>query len=62
VVCVVRPDLDEAQHLELVGRIRAAGPRERLAIGVTRWFSPADGDARDVLHRATTSMEELAAP
>jgi GGDEF domain-containing protein len=62
VVCVARPDLDEAHRTELLGRIAAAAPRERLAIGETTWRSAGDGNASDVLRRASSATSEVAAP
>ena len=62
VMCIARPDLDEHQRAELLGRIAAAGPRERLAVGEAMWRSTADGDASDVLRRASGAMTEVPAP
>lgn len=59
VVCVARPDLDATRRDELLGRIAAAAPRERLAIGEATWASDADGDAADVMHRASGSSSEV---
>lgn len=57
VVCVARPDLDDAQREELLGRIVAAGPREVLTIGETVWRrGVAAQDAADVLRAATEAM------
>lgn len=53
VVCVARPDLDESRRSELLGRIVAAAPRERLAIGEAIWRSTDDGDAAQLLRRAS---------
>ncbi|MCW2926035.1 MAG: hypothetical protein JWM86_3 [Thermoleophilia bacterium] len=62
VVCIARPDLDEAHRSELLGRLVAAAPRERLAIGEATWSSSADGDAADVMRRASNSSIEVAGP
>jgi hypothetical protein len=59
VVCLARPNLDRAQRDELLGRVAAAAPRERLAIGETTWTGPTDGDASDVLRRASSSSAEV---
>lgn len=55
VVCVARPDLDPARREELIGRIAAAAPRERLAIGEATWSSDADGDAAQLLRTASAA-------
>ncbi len=60
VVCVARPDLGHADRTELLGRIAAAAPRERIAIGETIWRSIGDGDAADVLRRASGATSEVA--
>jgi hypothetical protein len=59
VVCVARPDLDDAHRRELLGRIRAAAPRERLAIGEATWTSGTDCDAAELLRRASTATSEV---
>jgi hypothetical protein len=59
VVCLARPNLDEAHRSELFGRVAAAAPRERLAIGETTWTGPTDGDAGDVLRRASSASAEV---
>lgn len=59
VVCLARPDLDGPHRAELLGRIAAAAPRERLAIGEARWTGPADGDAAELLRRASASSREV---
>jgi hypothetical protein len=61
VVCVTRPDLTEAEREDLIGRIVASGPRERLALGEQRWAGTTDGTAADVLRRATNTMREVEA-
>lgn len=61
VVCIARPSLDARSRSELLGRIRAAAPRERLALGEAAWLSPADGDAADLLRRASDATAELVA-
>ena len=60
VVCVARPDLDESLRSELLGRIVAAAPRERLAIGEATWRSADDGDAAQLLQRASSATSEVA--
>jgi hypothetical protein len=60
VVCVARPDLDESHRSELLGRIVAAAPRERLAIGEATWRSADDGDAAQLLQRASSATSEVA--
>jgi hypothetical protein len=62
VVCIARPDLDEARRAELLGRVVAAAPRERLAIGEAIWNGQQDGDAADVLRRASANTVEVARP
>jgi hypothetical protein len=62
VVCVARPDLDPARREELLGRIGAAAPRERLAIGEATWRGPQDGDAGELLRRASAATVEVARP
>ena len=57
VMCVARPDLDEAHRDELLGRIAAAAPRARLAIGEATWTGA--GDAADVLRRASDATSEV---
>lgn len=59
VVCIARPDLDPARRAELLGRIFAAAPRERLAIGEATWTSAADGDAAALLRRASDATMEV---
>ncbi len=61
VVCMARPDLDEPRRAELLGRIAAAAPRERLAIGEATWRSDADGNAAELLQRASNATTEVAA-
>ncbi len=60
VMCVARPDLDGPRRAELLGRIAAAAPRARLAIGEATWRSADDGDAADVLRRASNATSEVA--
>lgn len=62
VVCIARPDLDAPRRAELLGRVAAAAPRERLAIGEATWSSPRDGDAAELLRRASDSTREVARP
>jgi hypothetical protein len=59
VICVARPDLDPARRGELLGRIAAAAPRERLAIGEATWSGVDDGDAAGLLHRASGATAEV---
>ena len=61
VMCVTRPDLSDAEREDLIGRIVAAGPRERLALGEQSWRSSTDGTAADVMRRATNTMREVEA-
>lgn len=58
VVVIARPDLDAARREELLGRIAAAAPRERLALGKSTWRGPADGDASRLLHAASAATRE----
>lgn len=60
VVCLARPDLDGPHRAELLGRIAAAAPRERLAVGEARWEGPQDGDAAELLRRASAASREVA--
>ena len=60
VMCVARPDLDDGHRNELLGRIAAAAPRERLAIGEATWRSADDGDAAQLLQRASRATNEVA--
>jgi hypothetical protein len=59
VICIARPDLDEHHRAELLGRIAAAAPRERLAIGEATWRGIDDGDASSVLQRASSATTEV---
>lgn len=59
VVCMARPDLDESHRADLLGRIAAAAPRERLAIGEATWRSAEDGDAAQLLQRASQATSEV---
>lgn len=59
VVCIARPDLDSERRAELLGRIAAAAPRERLAIGESTWTGPQDGDAAQLLRRASDATVEV---
>lgn len=59
VVCVARPDLDGPGRAELLGRVAAAAPRERLAIGEARWQGPQDGDAAELLRRASAASRAV---
>lgn len=61
VVCIARPDLAPDEREDLIGRIVASGPRERLALGEQYWRSATDGTAADVLRRATNTMREVEA-
>lgn len=58
VVCIARPDLSPAEREDLLGRIGASAPRERLAFGEVVWTGPTDGDARAVLERAAAAVQE----
>jgi hypothetical protein len=58
VICVARPDLDGPHRAELLGRIAAAAPRERLAIGEATWRSVDDGDAARLLRAASDATAE----
>jgi hypothetical protein len=62
VICVARPDLDPARRAELLGRIGAAVTRERFAIGEATWRGPQDGDASELLRRASAATVEVARP
>lgn len=59
VICIARPDLDATGREDLLGRIVAAAPRERLAIGEHVWRDVNDGDAADLLRRASKSTGEV---
>jgi hypothetical protein len=59
VVCIARPDLSPHLREDLLGRIGASAPRERLAIGETVWRGPGDGDANRVLHAAAAAVQEV---
>jgi hypothetical protein len=59
VVCVARPQLDAAHRAELLGRVAAAAPRERLAIGEATWSGVQDGDAAQLLQRASAASREV---
>lgn len=59
VLCIARPDLGPADRDDLIGRIVAAAPRERLAIGEAVWRGPGDGDAAQLLHRASDATAEV---
>lgn len=59
VICIARPDLDRARREELLGRVAAAAPRERLAIGEATWRGPHDGDAAQLLRRASDATAEV---
>jgi hypothetical protein len=61
VVCIARPGLDGPHRAELLGRVVAAAPRERLAIGEAHWEGPDDGDAAELLRRASAASREVAA-
>lgn len=59
VICIARPDLGWAEREDLLGRIGASAPRERLAFGETVWRDLATGgDARDVLRTAAAAVQE----
>lgn len=60
VVCIARPDLSPPLREDLLGRIGASAPRERLAIGETTWRGAGDGDATRVLHAAAAAVQEVA--
>lgn len=62
VICIARPDLDADRRAELLGRIVAAAPRERLAVGEATWSGGRDGDAAALLRRASDATSEVAAP
>lgn len=59
VVAIARPELDDASRAELIGRIGAAAPRERLAIGEATWRHGDDGSAADLLRRASSRSVEV---
>lgn len=59
VVCIARADLDAQRRAELLGRIAAAAPRERLAIGEATWTDVHDGDAAILLRRASDATAEV---
>lgn len=59
VVALARPQLDEPHRAELLGRVAAAAPRERLAIGEAVWRGDADGTAADLLRRASAASAEV---
>ena len=60
VVCIARPGLTPAERDDLLGRIVAAAPRERLALGEATWESTVDGDAARLLQRASAEVREVA--
>lgn len=60
VVCLVRPDLRRELRDDLIGRIGASGPRERLVLGEATWRSVQDGDAAALLQAASEAMLERA--
>ncbi|MCW2925560.1 MAG: hypothetical protein JWM98_2964 [Thermoleophilia bacterium] len=59
VMCIARPDLDATGREDLLGRIAAAAPRERLAVGEGWWRGADDGDAAALLGRASRATEEV---
>lgn len=59
VVCLARPQLDAPHRAELLGRVTAAAPRERLAIGEATWTGASDGDAAQLLQRASAASAEV---
>lgn len=59
VVCLARPQLDAPHRAELLGRVTAAAPRERLAIGEATWSGPQDGDAAALLRAASAASTEV---
>lgn len=61
VVCIARPALASSDRAQLLGRIAAAAPRERIAIGEAVWTGPQDGDASQLMRRASDTMRELTA-
>lgn len=60
VVCIARPGLTRAEREDLIGRIFAAAPRARLALGEQVWEGPAGGDAARVLGEASARVREVA--
>jgi len=61
VMCVVRPQVDDATRADLIGRIIGAAPRELLALGEATWSSPADGTAADLLRAASSATRDVGA-
>jgi hypothetical protein len=59
VVCIARPDLDDPHRDELLGRVLAAAPRERLAIGEATWRPDGGEDAAQLLQRASAASREV---
>ncbi|MCW2955488.1 MAG: hypothetical protein JWO69_357 [Thermoleophilia bacterium] len=62
VLCIARPDLDDAARDDLLGRVLGAAPRERLAVGEAVWRGPRDGDAVQLLRAASDAVREVQAP
>lgn len=60
VMCIARPDIDAAAREDLLGRIVAAAPRERLALGESSWAGQGDGDAGELLRRASEATTAVA--
>lgn len=61
VVCIARPQLDDDHRAELLGRVLAAAPRERLAIGEATWRAGDAEDASALLQRASRASAEVSA-
>ncbi len=59
VACIARPDLDRAHRDDLLGRVVAAAPRERLAIGEAVWHAGDSEDAAELLRRASAATREV---
>lgn len=63
VVCLARPNLDDASRADVLARVVAAAPREQLAIGEAVWSSVApEGDAADLLQRASRATGPVVTP
>jgi len=59
VVVIARPNVDPSVRADVLGRVAAAAPRERLAIGEATWSSAEDGNAADLLRRASDAVREV---
>lgn len=61
VMCVVRPDAQEATDAQLIGRLRAAAPKAEVVIGTASWrVGDPPIDAAGMLHAATPGGEPAA--